>query len=241
MNILKVREWTRSFHWFLVTYSCISFGPVSYRLVETSDLAERESNWIWNKLEKVAASAENKTHVVKNNQQANKSCCFLSSGDGLLSSEEGKTIAQIFKFNLVCAADLSELLQSDYYRKKYDRKQKLMSICHIKTNVQKETEDRKETTVPNRLRLRRGGGGGVGGCGVFAPRREMSTSTRDTVSPGEAEEEGKEVNQQECHNLFVSCFSSCGVMSIVLIVSTCVVCFTCVLCLLPSVVSLSRS
>lgn len=37
--------------------------------------------------------------------------------------------------------------------------------------------------VPNRLRLRRGGGGGVGGCGVFAPRREISTSTRETVSP----------------------------------------------------------
>lgn len=37
--------------------------------------------------------------------------------------------------------------------------------------------------IPNKLRLRRGGGGGVGGCGVFAPRREISTSSRDTVSP----------------------------------------------------------
>jgi len=37
--------------------------------------------------------------------------------------------------------------------------------------------------VPKRLRLRRGGGGGVGGCGGFVPRREISTSTRETVSP----------------------------------------------------------
>lgn len=52
--------------------------------------------------------------------------------------------------------------------------------------MRRETEaetDRKERKVPNKLRLRRGGGGGVGGCGVFAPRREISTSTRETVSP----------------------------------------------------------
>lgn len=41
----------------------------------------------------------------------------------------------------------------------------------------------EERSLPNKLRLRRGGGGGVGGCGVFAPRLEMSTSTRETVSP----------------------------------------------------------
>lgn len=52
--------------------------------------------------------------------------------------------------------------------------------------MRRETEvetDRKEKGIPNKLRLRRGGGGGVGGCGVFAPRREISTSTRETVSP----------------------------------------------------------
>lgn len=44
--------------------------------------------------------------------------------------------------------------------------------------------------IPNKLRLRRGGGGGVGGCGVFAPRREISTSSRDTVSPEARESAG---------------------------------------------------
>lgn len=38
-------------------------------------------------------------------------------------------------------------------------------------------------TVPRRLRLLLGGGGGVGGCGEARPRGEMSTSTSDTVSP----------------------------------------------------------
>lgn len=41
----------------------------------------------------------------------------------------------------------------------------------------------REKRLPNRLRLRRGGGGGVGGCGVMVPRREISTSTKETVSP----------------------------------------------------------
>lgn len=43
---------------------------------------------------------------------------------------------------------------------------------------------KKERKVPSRLRLRLGGGGGVGGCREFTPLREISTSTRDTVSPG---------------------------------------------------------
>lgn len=61
-------------------------------------------------------------------------------------------------------------------------------VCICRMNeMRRETEvetDRKEKGIPNKLRLRRGGGGGVGGCGVFAPRREISTSTRETVSPG---------------------------------------------------------
>lgn len=63
-----------------------------------------------------------------------------------------------------------------------------MFVCICRMNeMKRETEvetDRKEKGIPNKLRLRRGGGGGVGGCGVFAPRREISTSTRETVSPG---------------------------------------------------------
>lgn len=60
-----------------------------------------------------------------------------------------------------------------------------MYVCRM-NKARKETgveTGRKEIKVPNKLRLRRGGGGGVGGCGVFAPRREISTSTRETVSP----------------------------------------------------------
>lgn len=36
----------------------------------------------------------------------------------------------------------------------------------------------------------------MGGCGVFAPRREISTSSRDTVSPG-ARESAEEARQGE--------------------------------------------
>ena len=58
--------------------------------------------------------------------------------------------------------------------------------------------DQEMRNIPNKLRLRRGGGGGVGGCGVFAPRREISTSSRDTVSPEarESEEEEREREKQ---------------------------------------------
>lgn len=44
---------------------------------------------------------------------------------------------------------------------------------------------KEEEEVPSRLRLRRGGGGGVGGWRDVHPRREMSTSSRETVSPGD--------------------------------------------------------
>ena len=44
-------------------------------------------------------------------------------------------------------------------------------------------EGRGKETIPRRLRLLLGGGGGVGGCGEVRPRWEMSTSTSDTVSP----------------------------------------------------------
>lgn len=47
----------------------------------------------------------------------------------------------------------------------------------------RDRSSRNFRKLPNKLRLLRGGGGGVGGCGVFAPLREISTSTRDTVSP----------------------------------------------------------
>ena len=55
--------------------------------------------------------------------------------------------------------------------------------------------ERKKERIPNRLRLRRGGGGGVGGWGVFASLLEMSTSTKDTVSPDSRNEEGLEKEQ----------------------------------------------
>lgn len=74
-----------------------------------------------------------------------------------------------------------------------------LCVCR-KKRARRGTEvetDRKERRIPNKLRLRRGGGGGVGGCGVFAPRREISTSTRETVSPEarKATEEGREGRQ----------------------------------------------
>lgn len=69
-----------------------------------------------------------------------------------------------------------------------------MSVEENETRRGTEEEtDGRERKVPNKLRLRRGGGGGVGGCGVFAPRREISTSTRETVSP----EAGDEVTEEE--------------------------------------------
>lgn len=51
---------------------------------------------------------------------------------------------------------------------------------------------KEEEEVPSRLRLRRGGGGGVGGWRDVPPRREMSTSTRDTVSPGDRQRQAEE-------------------------------------------------
>ena len=48
----------------------------------------------------------------------------------------------------------------------------------------KKEREKVERSVPSKLRLRLGGGGGVGGCKELSPLREMSTSTRDTVSPG---------------------------------------------------------
>lgn len=63
----------------------------------------------------------------------------------------------------------------------------LRVTAHTHTHTQKEevqTGSRKKEEVPSRLRLRLGGGGGVGGWREFPPLREISTSTRETVSPG---------------------------------------------------------
>ena len=61
-----------------------------------------------------------------------------------------------------------------------------MSIQIQKVQGREKGKEREkvERSVPSKLRLRLGGGGGVGGCKELSPLREMSTSTRDTVSPG---------------------------------------------------------
>lgn len=80
---------------------------------------------------------------------------------------------------------LPELPSSEFRRTKANLQtdSRFLTIISQEFACLRVLTDRKERRIPNKLRLRRGGGGGVGGCGVFAPRREISTSTRETVSP----------------------------------------------------------